>query len=478
MYSSGEWSSAPTGPRPSRVGSPAPAVQQPSETPPVEVSGTAEPSASPRAAACAASAATAAVRSSGGVTSRSSRRERHAAMRIDAQQLALGPVEVGLVPAAHVDRGARLARDRIEHVAALHARDVQRQALARPVERGDARELSGEREHRVAPVLRLGSGVGRAPAGDDVEPAAALARRHDRPPGRPHSMHRTASKPASRAWVAMGSERTSSSGTHTSSSRAKGRSPPARTRAACAATASPPFMSATPGPISRSPSLRRGRRATVPSGKTVSWWQSSATRARPGALQRGVHVQAGGRGHELAGQPVARERLRDLGGERIELAPARRSAIRARPSGRGRRAGARDRGDGVAHVPRGGDRVSHAASSEALSEPLDASRRPVDRERAPDDLGAVDHAPAARVLGELAVVAEHQVLVGAQVARAEIACRTAALTGRRRRVRLLQEPAAGRFGRREPTASAPSSRRCRPCRRTTRPTRSAGRSGA
>ncbi len=47
------------------------------------------------------------------------------------------------------------------------------------------------------------------------------------PPGRPHSMHRTASKPASRACVAIGSERTSSSGTLTSSSRAKGRSPAA-----------------------------------------------------------------------------------------------------------------------------------------------------------------------------------------------------------------------------------------------------------
>ena len=64
--------------------------------------------------------------------------------------------------------------------------------------------------------------------------------------------------------------RDSSSGTDTTSRWPNGRGPSASSRAVCSATATPPFMSATPGPVAALPVPAKrpgGRRAL---GKTVS----------------------------------------------------------------------------------------------------------------------------------------------------------------------------------------------------------------
>ena len=140
------------------------------------------------------------------------------------------------------------------------------------------------------------------------------------PPGRPHSMQRTASKPASRAWVAIGSERTSSSGTlhelearegalarreHARGVRGDrdpalhvGRAGPEQATVAALAAAAP----------------RRCRAAARCRGGRAARHARAA-----GALERRVHVQARGRRHELGRQAVARERARDVAGEQVEL---------------------------------------------------------------------------------------------------------------------------------------------------------------
>ncbi len=55
MYSQGVWSSPPTGPSPSSVGRPCDAAQEPSETPPADVSPKTWPSSAPSAMAVSAS---------------------------------------------------------------------------------------------------------------------------------------------------------------------------------------------------------------------------------------------------------------------------------------------------------------------------------------------------------------------------------------------------------------------------------------
>ena len=360
------------GPRPSSVGSPAPAVQQPSETPPVEVSGTGEPSAAPIAAACAASAATAGVRSSGGVTSRSSPAVNvDAAVLVAAQQLRLGPVEVGLVPAAHVDRRARLAGDRVEHVAAVHARDVQREPLAGAVERGDARELARQREHGVAAVLGLRSRVRRASARDDVEPAAALARGDDRA-ARPAALHAQdgveAREPRLRRdrlgahlLVGHGHELEPRERARRRRPAAARRAPRPRSRPSC-----PPC----PGPSSRSPSRRSGRRATRAErehGVVVAEQRDARPARRPRAPRaragRPARARARWPGRSPRASVRARRRARSSSGVR-----AARRFVRD-PAGDVAEDQLEIRRGGVVHVPGGRDRVGHRAHPASARDP-------------------------------------------------------------------------------------------------------------
>ena len=97
------------------------------------------------------------------------------------------------------------------------------------------------------------------------------------PFSRPHSNTRAAA--ASSAWshTAGARSRTSSSAQIRNRSCENGRGRVANASITIAASTSPPFMSATPGPKQRMPSRRNGRSATVPDGNTVSVWPSRAT---------------------------------------------------------------------------------------------------------------------------------------------------------------------------------------------------------
>ena len=162
------------------------------------------------------------------------------------------------------------------------------------------------------------------------------------------------------------------------------------------------------------------------------------------ALERGVDVEAGRRRHELARHPVAGERVRELAGEPIELGRAPRSASRAATQRAMSPSDQLEIGSGgVVHPPGGGDRVRHAAAGSG-SEALDARGRPVDRERAADDLRRGGSTPQQRESSEncrLSPSIRYWSL--AEVARAEIAGGAAALTGRRRRVRLVRKRQPG-----------------------------------
>ena len=243
-------------------------------------------------------------------------------MLVAAEQLRLGPVEVGLVPAAHVDRRARLARDRVEHVAAVHARDVQRQPLAGAVERGDARELARQCQHRVAPVLRLGTRMRRAPARDDVEPAAALARGHDRAagPAALHAQHGVESgqprlgRDRLRAHLLVGHRDELEPGERALTGGEQARGVRGHRDAALhvGGARAEQAIALAPQRPARDRSEREDRVVVA---------QERDARP-PCARERGVHVEAGRRGHELGRHPVARERGRELAGEQVELGVA------------------------------------------------------------------------------------------------------------------------------------------------------------
>ena len=129
------------------------------------------------------------------------------------------------------------------------------------------------------------------PRASTVTQVPALRALTTAPLARPHSNVSAASAPRQRCSVAGAPVRPSSSGTTCSSTA--GRSPPSRARRSMAAraTSRPPFMSATPGPSTRSPSSRSGRAAAVPSGKTVSAWPISST--RPGRVPASVAIRCG-----------------------------------------------------------------------------------------------------------------------------------------------------------------------------------------
>ena len=111
---------------------------------------------------------------------------------------------------------------------------------------------------------------------------------------RPHS--NTSAAAAPRAWsqAAGARSRTSSSAQTSRRSSENGRAGSAASRSiAIAASTSPPFMSATPGPVQRSPSRRNRQREVVPGGNTVSGWPSSATAGPPSPGTVRTRLRAG-----------------------------------------------------------------------------------------------------------------------------------------------------------------------------------------
>ena len=130
------------------------------------------------------------------------------------------------------------------------------------------------------------------------------------PPGRPHSMHSTASKPASRACVAIGSERISSSGTLDELEPREGTlAGGQQARRVCRhGQAALHVRDAGPDQALALASQRSPRGGAEREDGVVMAEQRDAR--PPGALQRRVHVQAGGRGHELGTRARSRRASR------------------------------------------------------------------------------------------------------------------------------------------------------------------------
>ena len=122
------------------------------------------------------------------------------------------------------------------------------------------------------------------------------------PDSRPHSRHRAASAPCMVLSVNGATLRPSSSGTQCSSTAT---SLSTRRSSAARPTSTPPFMSATPGPCMRSPSLRTGRAAAVPTGNTVSWWPSKRMRPAPLPCVRATTCNPTGDGSRSTAQPAS-----------------------------------------------------------------------------------------------------------------------------------------------------------------------------
>jgi hypothetical protein len=193
-------------------------------------------------------------------------------------------VAVDRVDVAEVDVAARVLGHGVGAGAARRQADVDGDAAV-PVglALGEVDEAR-QRPQRVAPVLEVVAGVGGLAGDRDQHLAGALALRDDLIGRAARLEHqrgagaRASSSSSGREWF----EPVSSSATEHSAS---GRSASAPTSASAASAvrmvASPPFMSSTPGPRSRSPA--RSHTSKVPGGNTVSWWPISTTRAAGGA---------------------------------------------------------------------------------------------------------------------------------------------------------------------------------------------------
>ena len=210
-------------------------------------------------------------------------------------------VEIGVVERAHVDRAPGLVRHGVLDRAGVQLGRDGRHAGTRAVQLAlDAQQLARERAQRRAALVGRGAGVRRHAVRGDRDPAAGLARGHDRARRRARTRG-TARRPrrASTLSVYGATLRPSSSGTLCSSTTA---SRAARARAA----------RARPARRARRPSCRRRRarararprcaaaaRRRCPAAKTVSWWPSSSVRRPLVRVRARDDVQADGRGQEV-----------------------------------------------------------------------------------------------------------------------------------------------------------------------------------
>ena len=150
-------------------------------------------------------------------------------------------------------------RHDIAGAAAFDPRRVDRQAVAlEPVE--SKREI-GRREQRVAPILRIASGVRRAAAHDDPEIAAAWPSAGERSVGQRRGLVGQRRALALRRMREQGrrAERTDFlvAVDHDLVAEPIGAGLRSTALSAASMTASPPFMSATPGPFSTPSSSQR-----------------------------------------------------------------------------------------------------------------------------------------------------------------------------------------------------------------------------
>ena len=135
---------------------------------------------------------------------------------------------------------------------------------------------------------------------------------------------------------------TSSSGTRSIETRGGCGSRPSSPSTAIP-TAIPAFMSNTPGPRARSPSMRKGSAPHEPTGQTVSRWPRSSVPPRPAPTEARSASPRGGQGRTSARTPFARSRSRtkpasaltrvaSLDGDSWATRAARSSISRSRPA--------------------------------------------------------------------------------------------------------------------------------------------------
>ena len=250
MYSQGVWSSPPTGPSPSSVGMPCEAAQEPSETPPAAVSPNdmAELCARARwrsrpAVPRGPSARTAAGRRDPRTKARRLRARRKSSTRSSAQVRSSS------------DQARRSAVREPALGTVLRPSPASSPVIwsvsscARAVELADAQRLAGERDGDVATLVGRLPCVCGSPRGVNAEPARALAARHDlavRAPALEAEDGVHAEQPPARRRPAVPGLLVRHATRPRAGRTAAG--PSASSRAVCSATATPPFMSATPGP--------------------------------------------------------------------------------------------------------------------------------------------------------------------------------------------------------------------------------------
>ena len=281
-YSSGEWSAPPTGPSPSRHGTPDQATQQTSETPPVLAWAIGWPSASPSVDAACARRSLSAVGSSGGTWCRL----RSPMATPSCRPQALTSASVRSRSAACDARMSTCIRARsgIAFAARPPRSDVTW------TERPGAPSCSAAT--RIASCASASTGLrprsGSVPAcaarpiASTSSQAPPLRASTSEPSSRPHSRHSTASKPPTRSMVPNGTaadllvrHRDELDPTEARRLRRDLARDVRREREAR------PSCPPRPGPARARRRARTGAPLAVPEGNTVSWWQSSATRERP-----------------------------------------------------------------------------------------------------------------------------------------------------------------------------------------------------
>ena len=269
----------PTGPRPSIVGMPHAPVQQPSETPP-------ESSLADRRGRARAACPERRLDQIGRARHRRPGAavddlERDAVVGAGPVQLGQRVVEVGGNRRADVDRARGRGPGTVLAASPPATVVITEVISGRPAVRPSMRSISvasaetALRPRAVsAPAWAGAAGAAPAcatprPCGHETRsPFSRRALEHERRGG---ARGRGAPPPA-RAAAPPRRRRPAAAARRTAAAAAASRS------IAIAASTRPPFMSATPGPVQRSPSRRNGRRRRRrPAANTVSVWPSSAT---------------------------------------------------------------------------------------------------------------------------------------------------------------------------------------------------------
>ena len=341
-HSLGPWSSPPIGPRPSSVGHAGGRGR-------VRVRGTAG-----RRVAAARTRARAPPRSRGAASLRAALLLLHrpvpgAARDVDrdvgdacARRRSLDGLGLGLLRTSP-PRGDRTSTSITHRSAttfgprpAVHDAHVHGHAGPAAVQRLKRDGLVGRLEDRAAAAIGLDARVRRAPPtisirksehalarGDDVAVLAG-ALEHERRVG--------LAPPAARIVVARPGRADLLVGVADVRDRCRTRRSPAvlqRPRRRRTPARSPPFMSETPGPSARSPSMRKGRSATVPGSKTVSVCPIiRSTRGPPEPSRRPIT-----RSPSRAPRRAARGPHRSTDQPRAANRASHRSAISFTPSG-------------------------------------------------------------------------------------------------------------------------------------------------